>query len=58
MCYELELSISSVQNGNAYGNNGIRHCGYGELYEGYDTRECKTLPIEQAYSLLEYLYGN
>lgn len=39
-------------------NLQCKYCGYGELYEGYDTRECKTLPIEQAYSLLEYLYGN
>lgn len=39
-------------------NLQCKYCGYGELYEGYDTRECKTLPIEQAYSLLEYLYSN
>lgn len=39
-------------------NLQCKYCGYGDLYDGYDLRESKMLPLEQAYSLLEYLYVN
>lgn len=36
-------------------NLQCKYCGYGELYDGYDTRKSKMLSLEQAYPLLEYL---
>lgn len=35
-------------------NLQCKYCGYGELYDGYDTRKSKMLSLEQAYPLLEY----
>lgn len=31
------------------------YCGYGEMYQGYDKRENKQLPIEKAKQLIDYL---
>lgn len=39
-------------------NLQCKYCGYGELYDGYDTRKSKMLSLEQAYPLLEYLYAH
>ena len=32
-----------------------KYCGYGEYYDGYDTREDKFLSLEQAIAILEYM---
>lgn len=36
-------------------NLRCKYCGYGELYEGYDKRESKYLPVSKAKVLIDYL---
>ena len=36
-------------------NLKCKYCAYGEMYEDYDTREEKMLPVEKAIRLIDYL---
>lgn len=36
-------------------NLQCKYCAYGELYNDYDTRECKTLSVSTAIKLIDYL---
>ena len=36
-------------------NLKCKYCGLGELYDGYDAREDKYLPIEKAKKIIDYL---
>lgn len=36
-------------------NLQCKYCAYGELYNDYDTRDCKTLSVSAAIKLIDYL---
>ena len=36
-------------------NLKCKYCGYGEFYDDYDDREDKTLPVDKAIHLIDYL---
>jgi uncharacterized protein len=47
--YQLTFEVTDACNLNC------KYCGYGDFYEGYDTRESKYISVDKAITVLEYM---